>query len=311
MDATHRAEMATLMRHVLNALYAMRPQLVTSAASSRGADDRENTEQGRNGEPWGRLPAETYTTIVAGLSVATVDHLHGCAQIMLDDVDFGPGVMARCTLEAAGRLTWLLDPDLGFRDRVGRGYALRVRGLRDNARNIAALADAEPKAGPELVAAAEIAAKRWPEVIATAHELGFQTERHPETREFTGLVGLKPLTDSAYGFEAIRHLDVPPLGAVYAQWSGMAHSTYDALRNHVLAVNADKGLIQIGTTNASRIIAAGLATIGALHALDHTIVYFGAPDPTPRLALETEVLPATKQLFLAAIDANAAVAGSD
>ena len=114
---------------------------------------------------------------------------------MFDDIDFGPGVMARCTLEAAGRLAWLLDPNVDVRDRVGRGYGLRVRGLRDNARNIASLAEAEPDPAPKLVAAAKRAAKRVPEVIGTAHNLGFKTERNQETREFTGLVGLSPLTD--------------------------------------------------------------------------------------------------------------------
>lgn len=306
MDANGRTEMARLMREVLNALYAMRPQLITPTADSRGADDRVNAEQRRNGAPWGTIPAETYTTIVAGLSVATVDHLHGCAQIMLDDVDFGPGVMTRCTLEAAGRLTWLLDPDLNVRERVGRGYALRVRGLRDNARNLAALAASDAEPGPELLAAQDDAQRRVAEVIGTAYELGYTTERNSETGEFTGLVGLSPLSDAAYGSEAIKHLEVPPLAVMYAQWSGMVHSTYDAIRNHFLeAAEDDPNLIRLGTTDASRIVAAGLATIGALYAFDLTLGYFGAPDPTPRLVLEPEVLPAIKQLFLDAISANA------
>ena len=307
MDANDRTEMARLIREVLNGLYAMRPQLITPTAGSRGNDDRVNNEKRRNGDPWGSIPAETYTTIVAGLSVATVDHLHGCAQIMLDDVDFGPGVMARCTLEAAGRLTWLLDPDLDVRERVGRGYALRVRGLRDNARNLAALAASDPEPVPELLAARDDALSRVAQVIGTAYELGYQTERHSDTGEFTGLVGLSPLGDAAYGYEAVKHLEVPPLAVMYAQWSGMVHSTYDAIRNNFLEpAEDDPSLIRLGTTDASRIIAAGLATVGALYAFDLTLVYFGTPDPTPRLALDPKVLPAIKQLFLDAISAHPA-----
>lgn len=291
------------MRDVLNGLYEMHRQFTEPVEGSRGSDDRQNDEVRRNGEPWGALPVDTYTTIVVGLSVTTVDHLHGCAQILLDEVDFGPGVMARCTLEAAGRLTWLLDTDVDVRGRVGRGYALRVRGLRDNARNIAALGAAEPTPDPELVAAGQQAARRVAAVIGTAHELGFRTERNAETGEFAGLVGLSTLGDAEYFFEAIKHLEVPPLALMYAQWSGMVHSTYDAIRNHFLAVDDDQNRMRLGTTDESRIVAAGLATIGALHALDHTIVYFGA-DPEPRVALEPEVLPAVKQLFLDAIDAS-------
>lgn len=306
MDANDRTEMARLMREVLNGLYTMRPQLVTPTPGSRGADDRANSERRRNGDPWGAVPAETYTTIVAGLGVATVDHLHGCAQIMLDDVDFGPGVMARCTLEAAGRQTWLLDLDLDVRERVGRGYALRVRGLRDNARNLAALAASDSEPVPELLTAQDDALRRTAEVIGTANDLGYKTERNSETGEFTGLVGLSPLGDAAYGYQAVKHLEVPPLAMMYAQWSGMVHSTYDAIRNSFLeAAEDDPNLIRLGTTNASRIIAAGLATIGALYAFDLMLVYFGAPDPSPRLALEPDVLPAIKQLFLDAISAHA------
>lgn len=140
MDSSSQREMARRMGEVLNGLYAMRPQLVAPAAGSRGADDRVSSETRRNGDPWGTAPAETYTSLVAGLSVATVDHLHGCAQIMLDDVDFGPGVMARCTLEAAGRrlsrvlLKWGGDPSpcpavlAGF---GGPTKTLRKRGITD------------------------------------------------------------------------------------------------------------------------------------------------------------------------------------
>lgn len=307
MDAIERTEMSRLMCEVLNGLYAVRPKLVTPTVGSRGADDRASDERRRDGDPWGSIPAETYTSIVAGLSAATVDHLHGCAQIMFDDIDFGPGVMARCTLEAAGRLTWLLDPDLDTRARVGRGYALRVRGLRDNARNLAALAASDPEPDSELIAARDDALRRVAEVIQTAHELGYKTERNSETGEFTGLVGLSTLGDAEYGYEAIKHLEVPPLAIMYAQWSGMAHSTYDAIRNHFLETDVDDPtLVRLGTTDGSRIIAAGLATIGALYALDLTLVYFGAPDPSPRLALEPDVLPAIKQMFLDAIGAQGA-----
>jgi hypothetical protein len=52
--------------------------------------------------------------------------------------------------------------------------------------------------------------------------------------------------------------------------------------------------------------APGLATIGALYAFDRTLEYFGVADMTPRRALDSEVLPAVKKLFLEAIGTNAA-----
>jgi hypothetical protein len=306
MKDEQRVETANLVARVVDALHMLAPQLVTPAAGSRGSDDLANAETRRSGEPWGTLPVETYITMVSSLRIAALDHLHGCAQVMRDDVDFGPGVMARCTLEAAGKLMWLLDPDLDLRARVGRGYAIRIRGLRDNARNIGALAESETDPDSDLVEAVAKARERIPEVIGIAHGLGFKTERHPDTREFTGLVGLSPLGDSEFGYEAVRHLQVPPLGLMYAMWSAMAHSTYDALRNHMVRVDGEEGLARIGTTNATRIIAGGLATIGALNAVDHLIVYFGVADPAPCLDLDHEVIPALKELFLAALDDYAA-----
>jgi hypothetical protein len=38
--------------------------------------DLENTETGRRGVPWGRLPVETAHTIVSGTALMMVDHVH-------------------------------------------------------------------------------------------------------------------------------------------------------------------------------------------------------------------------------------------
>lgn len=297
--------MANLVRHVVAAFHELRGGFVQPAQGSQGAADLDNTETRRDGSPWGTEPVETYQTLVATLALAIADHLHACTQTMLDDVDFGPAVMARCTLEAAGRAAWLLDPHLDVRERVGRGYALRVRGTRDNARNIAALAALEPDPDPSLTQAADDAAQRWPQVIATAHLLGFKAHRHAETRAFIGLDGLAEPSGDALAYEALRHLDVPVLGAMYASWSAMAHSTYDALRNHLTVVDADRRLAHVGTTEAQRVVAAGLATTGTVFAFDLFGSYY-APDPTPRQRLDAHVLPEIKRRFLEAIDENAA-----
>lgn len=304
MDAANCVEMGHVVKHVVAALYELQQQFRVPTVGSPGARDGQNAEVRRDGTPWGPEPIETYVSIVSALAVATADHLHGTAQVLLDDVDFGPAVMARCTLEAAGRLAWLLDPEVDVRARVGRGFALRVRGQRDNARNIAALMESENAPAAPLVDAAATAAARWPEIVGHAHALGYPTIRG-DGGVFLGLDGLAEPSGDVLAFQALRHLEVPMLGQMYSSWSAMAHSSYDALRNHLVVVDPVSRMARIGTTGAQRVLAAGLATVGAVYAFDLAGGYFGA-DPEPRLRIDDEVLPEIKRQLLAAVGDDAA-----
>jgi hypothetical protein len=267
--------------------------------------DRKTYETGRSGVPWGSLPAETLQSIVALTSRAVADHLHSTAHLLRDDIDFGPMVMARSTVEASGRIAWLLPSESDIRDRVGHGYALRVRGLRDNAKNLAALAALENPCPPELAAAAEGARQSVEEVLERAHVLGFQTIKDKATNAHVGLEGLSEPSGEALAYGPLSHLDVPPMMQLYALWSGLSHSTYDALRRDLhLAEHPTERLGQIYTSKAARIFAAGVATIAAVEALDRLIMYF-ALDHGPRLHLqEAGTLPAIKSLFLRALESQ-------
>ena len=84
----------------------------------------------------------------------------------------------------------------------------------------------------------------------------------------------------------------------------MSHSTYDALRNQLDVSDGMRGLGRVYTAVAARVLAAGVAAIAAVRAIDQLIIYFGL-NPQPRLRLDAQVLPAIKSLFLRAVEENA------
>ncbi len=320
MDATDRTRMGTLIRDAAYTLSHVRRGFNDPQLESRGADDLANLEVRRDGTPWGELPVRTYISIVSGLAAFAVDHLHACAQTMLDDVDFGPAVTARSAVEAAGRMVYLLDPDADVRTRVGRGYGLRLRGVRDTANNVAALAESEQKSRSAQLPTADSAtraeldanAERLATAVADAKAsiqrvidqmrvLGFKPHRDPKTRDLIGIDGFGQPSGPELAYKALAHLDVSVLEQMYPAWSSIAHSAYDALRNHLDVVDDGHSLARLGTTDASRIVTAGLAAEAVVHGCDIAISYFRA-DPDIRLRLNAEVLPEIRRLFIAAVD---------
>lgn len=320
MDAEDRMHMGMLIRDTAFTLSHVRQGFNDPHEGARGGDDLANSEVRRDGTPWGELPVRTYISIVSGLAAFAVDHLHACAQTMLDDVDFGQAVTARSAVEAAGRMVYLLDPDDDVRTRVGRGYGLRLRGVRDTAKNVAALAKSEQKSrsaslptdnsatrsqldanAERLAIAAADAAASIQRVIKQMHALGFKAHRDPKTKALTGIDGFGQPSGPELAYKALAHLDVSVLEQMYPAWSSIAHSAYDALRNHLDVVDDGHSLARLGTTDASRIVTAGLAAEAVVHACDIAISYFRA-DPEIRLALNAELLPEIRRLFIAAVD---------
>ena len=110
------------------------------APGSVAAIDLANAETGRGDTPWGPTPVETFVTVTSGTALMMTDHLHAASLTLRDDNDFGPLATARCTLEAAGRVLWLLGTGdeesppapsvVDVRSRVERSLAVRLRGLR-------------------------------------------------------------------------------------------------------------------------------------------------------------------------------------
>ena len=258
LDATESNRMAQCIRRVVNAIYEGCGQLAKPSQDSMAQADRDNTELGRSGLPWGSVPVETYQSMLGFTAVALADHLHATSQLLLDDIDFGPMVMARSTVEAAGRIEWLLplndEAQLteNLRSRVGRGLGLRVRGLRDNARNLSALAAVEDPPRPEVLKAAQDAEARVKEVLTLAHRLKYKTHPNTGTNEHEGLMGLREPTGDELTSEALSHLAVPVTASFFGLWSAIAHSTYDALRSHLEIRTGAQTLGRPNTTVAAR-----------------------------------------------------------
>lgn len=101
------------------------------AADAPAAAERATDHQGPNGS-WGHEPIETTQSWIGLLVIAATDHLGSVATLSSEGntAIFGGTGVARLAIEAAARASWLLDPELGIFERVQRGYALRLAGLR-------------------------------------------------------------------------------------------------------------------------------------------------------------------------------------
>lgn len=273
MDTDTRLRCSELVTSVVADLYKAMPLIERPDPDSLAAADLANSEVRRDRDPWGPLPVETFHSVLGLTHLATLDHLHATSAVLREGVDFGPSILARSVLEAAGRVVWSLR-GADVRDRVGRGVALRLRGVRDNAKNIISLVAAEPSTA-ELIASGWIAVARFHEVLQGADQLGFQVIRAPRTRVPTGLAGLSEPTGVDLAVAATAHLEVPIFHAMYASWSAISHSSYDALRNHLM-IDATTGKGRPGTTDAQRVTAAVLAA-GVAHQSAVTIVRYFKP----------------------------------
>jgi hypothetical protein len=103
------------------------------APGSLGHEDLENAELGRSRKPWGPLPVQTSQSYVVMIAMSAIDHLGAivtCTQPALASC-FAPWSLARAVVEQASLAWWAIDPDITVRERVERGAAIRVRGLRD------------------------------------------------------------------------------------------------------------------------------------------------------------------------------------
>jgi len=70
--------------------------------------------------PWGDLPVTNSHNGTVLLLVAAEDHLKALCRMLERPAPtaFGPVVLARAALEAAGRAAWLAEPGIGAKRRV-------------------------------------------------------------------------------------------------------------------------------------------------------------------------------------------------
>jgi hypothetical protein len=110
------------------------------AAASHGPEkgsqaDQEwyhNTETGPGGA-WGRKPVE-FAYAVAGTAMipAAGQYLAALSQLLNDEMAlFGFQAVVRSLVESAARSWWILDPNIGVRERVERAYEERWYSLQE------------------------------------------------------------------------------------------------------------------------------------------------------------------------------------
>jgi hypothetical protein len=192
---------------------------------------------------------------------------------MRDDNDFASHVLTRCVLEAAGRVLWVLDGTLDVRARVGRSVALRVRGLRDVAKQAADVSEAYPD---DAAIAAE--ARRFEAPIAKALKRAFDL-KIPVHLEGGTVVGLRESTpsNSTFAFEPLRQLNDAGVVSFYSVWSAAVHSTYAAISSNLVRDDAApaRNNLRLSTSLNDRLRAASLAVFGSVQVYDALVEYFG------------------------------------
>jgi len=103
------------------------------ASGSRAAFALANPVE-RRGVNWRVAPVHTLHTLVSSSWVGMADHLRAAACLLPTDVSFGSMALARCAIEAAGRVAWVLDDELAIDKMIERSVAVRVRSLQDSVR---------------------------------------------------------------------------------------------------------------------------------------------------------------------------------
>jgi hypothetical protein len=121
----------------------MRGHLPAAESAAMGELAREEGYAGQ--EPWGDDPLRAAHNSAGLLIFAANDCARAMTKLLSSEPTpvFSHTVLARSTLELAGRAWWLLDPNIGDRLRVARGMNERIYGLSQQDRLPLAKKDAK------------------------------------------------------------------------------------------------------------------------------------------------------------------------
>jgi len=198
--------------------------------------------QRRDGSPWGDEPVDTFCSLVALTATAMVDHLASLAHLLTADVDLGTMVMGRSVLEAGGRVCWMLEP-ADLRSKVGRGYAVRVRGLQQMSKYVTTALTMEPD-DPQVIQRAVQDDGQVQRTIQAARSLGLPVHKPSRKGDGPKLWQLQTaLPDGGVLVHAaLKEVNAEiPLGIaelLFGSWSGVSHSAYEALREAIEPASA-------------------------------------------------------------------------
>jgi len=179
---------------------------------SEAQAELDNAETGTDGLHWGPDPVST-THVLAQIRLAAAsDQVRGTGKLAASSEGglFSPWAPGRAALEAAGVAYWLLEPNIGARERVARGLTDLMRSIR-GARRFAS------KAGVDFDFDA-----RFDDAATTAAHLGLTI-----TGEGWGrYVGSDDLPSKT---ELVEAISGPDNEGIYSIFSGFAHGEAWAL----------------------------------------------------------------------------------
>lgn len=263
----------------------------TAHPGSPAADDlaAATRQRGKKRRLWpDDEPVRTMQSIVALTSRAMVEHLGGVAHSLTADLSFAPAVMSRSTLEAAGRIIWVLEGE-DLRGRVARCAAIRVRGLITMRRNDGTVAALEMD-DPAILARAADNRDRVQEVLRDVDLLGIKVHERAGadgTIERSLAVGLPADVDlvrialdaATQTSDGERQLEPQLATLLHSALSGYTHSSYDALRASMVdssARAAGSGKeVRFEVAPANRVTTASYAHFASLAAMARIVSYFG------------------------------------
>ncbi len=192
------------------------------------------TAEAGPGGPWGDEPALTAYSLAMIANFAAADQL-GCLATLIDSEGvagiFGPLVIARACIEASARSWWLLDPNIGVRERVGRSFRVRIRSIDETTHLINELllgvGSAEGEVGrQQLLDDLETQRARRIAVLDQAVACGIPV--HYEKRAPIGVNVTMPKNDELVG-GLLEDAGAVLGAALYALLSGVTHATHYAL----------------------------------------------------------------------------------
>lgn len=192
------------------------------AADSRAMAEIAAEDRFSGADPWGPEPITQAHNSGQLLLFAATD----CARAAIRLLDSDPNpvyahiVLARATLESAGRAWSLLDPTIGTRLRVARGVNERLFGLSEQGRFPLAQADKER------------ARQRRTALFAEGERLGFRKVKRG--RKMPPTLEEERLGQTALVRALLRSGDDVELGrVVYGVYSAIAHGTLFGLTGSV------------------------------------------------------------------------------
>lgn len=214
------------------------------------------------------LDAQSHARLI---TMAALDHLGAVGTLLSSSGRsiFGGPAMTRVTIEAAAVAWWALEPGIGASERVVRGFAIRIEGLRHTIK----VATGITGEGSPETARQE---RRLAEILEEARAAGVKVHKEDGT-----VVGLHHAVPSERELVRLlfKEMSVDEGAGIYSHLSGIVHSSPTSLLQFTEIVDSpdDDGLMtlqpRITLAQAEQVVM--IAMMGYLGMFDRVVSYYG------------------------------------